>query len=514
MDIGSKYTSFLQDESRLAGKAGGIAFPVCAAEAREALRQAAAAGKTVTVQGGRTGITGGASPAEGGLIINLSGMRAVTALSQDSSGVFYVTVEPGIRLAEFTEAISRKDFNTTGWSGDSLTAFEGFKRAPRQFFAPDPTETTATLGGMFASNAQGLCAFCYGAMADYVQGLDFMLPDGESWRVERGRYVFDGGGISLPDGRRLSADIPAERTVCRFLAPETGMDLVDFLAGSEGLLGVVTSLTLRLSRAQADHWAVMFFFSEFEQALGFSKEIAAGVCRSCRAVVEAIELFDRGSLDLVEELKTRMSKLRVIPDIPGEYKASVYVQLASDNYNDADETLSALADTFIACGGSESDTWAAACDDEIQKFKLFRHAVPEAANARIDAIRRTNPAVHKAATDFTVPMSRLDEAVAMYREGIAEGGIPGVIFGHVSIGRLHVNLFPENGKQMEKARAIIDGWAAGVISAGGRIADENGVGRLKKALVLRHVPRGQLDAAACIRKFFDRNSILSPHSGI
>ncbi|MDR2528446.1 MAG: FAD-binding oxidoreductase [Synergistaceae bacterium] len=504
--MSDKYETYLRDESRFTGRAEEILFPTEAEEVASALRQASESGVPITVQGSRTGITGAASPVEG-RILAMERMKAITGLSVDESGTFLVTLEPGVRLVDLTDCLARKSFDISGWERGSLYHYERLRHAPTLFFPPDPTETTATLGGMFACNAQGLCACRYGATADYVHDLDVALTDGQVWKIARGEYRFDLKGITLPDGRRLETKTAFPRRLCP-LTPYKGMDLIDLFAGSEGMLGVVTSLTLRLLPAPSVRWAVMFFFAELERAAEFSQSIVSSWAFN-KETVEAVELFDRGSLELVEGLKTEITKLRVIPDISPAHQAAVYVQLAEEDAGAVEDVLSNLLEVFADCGGDESDTWAAEGEEEMKKFTLFRHAVPEAANLRIDHIRRSYPQARKTASDFTAPPGRLKEVVALYRQGIEGSGVSGIVFGHAALGRLHVNLFPETARQREEAWTLIDRWADQILEMGGSLSGENGVGKLKRGLLSRHIPPEQLQAALALKKFFDPQDLLN-----
>jgi D-lactate dehydrogenase (cytochrome) len=411
-------------------------------------------------------------------------------------------------MSELAHCLTRKNFDTRSWNEESKDAFERLKRAPAQFFPPDPTETTATFGGMFACNAHGLNAYRYGGAADHVQSVTLALSDGRSWRIARGQYLFDAEGAALPDGRRLKVETTRSQAVCRCPVPRQGMDLLDLIAGSEGMLGVVTDLTLRLAPAPPVQWAIMFFFSEFSEALAFSQTVVAGD-KGGPVSIEAVEFFDRASLDLVEELKKNVTQLRIVPDISPEHQASIYVQLSAENTDAMEETLLTLLDAFSACGGSEDATWAAEGEDEMQKFKVFRHAVPEAANIRVDDLRQSCPRGHKMSTDFTTPLDRLEETALMYRRGIRESGVAGAIFGHAAVGRLHVNLFPKTPEQMAEARALIDNWAGNTVAVGGKLACENGVGKLKRDL-LRYMPEEELKAARAVKDFFDPDGLLNP----
>ncbi|GHV46272.1 FAD-linked oxidase [Synergistales bacterium] len=503
-----KYKSYLQDESRLTGYADDITFPTDAAQVESAIRRAAGLGLTLTVQGARTGIVGAAVP-NSDAILNMSDMKSINGLSVDDGGVFYVTLEPGVTLADLNDAIARKSFNTDGWSDESLDALEKLKQSKEQFFPPNPTEASATIGGIFASNAQGPTAFYYGDTARYIQSVSVILANGKNWEIERGKYIFDENGITLPDGEVFKVNTSCLDPVCHCLIPQTGMDLLDLFAGSEGVLGVVTSLTLRLKKAPVNHWGLMFFFDELSWALAFSQAIKENVC----GIIEAVELFDKASLNIINHMRGLVTALDAIPDLPPSSQAAVYVQIATENDDETENTeeaLSSILDLFVECGGKEDDTWAAEGYEEMRKFRLFRHAVPEGCNSRIDEIRASYQIRNKMATDFSVPPDRLGEAADMYRLGMKDRKIEGVIFGHAAVGRLHVNLFPKTDEQFEEGWALIDEWADKIISMGGKLADENGVGKIRREFLARHIPKDQMDIMKTVKNFFDPKGILNP----
>ncbi|MDR1377192.1 MAG: FAD-binding oxidoreductase, partial [Synergistaceae bacterium] len=354
--VGDKYDIYLKDESRFTGEAEEILFPLDAAQVKKALLHMTSSETPLTVQGARTGIAGAAAP-QGGSILSMVKMNAVTRLSVDDQDRFFVTVEAGAQMSDLTHCLTRKSFDTGEWSTDSKDALQRLKRAPAQFFPPDPTETTATFGGMFACNAHGLNAYRYGATAAHVEGVTLALPNGQSWKIARGRHIFDAEGVTLPDGERLKVKSSSDQAICRCPVPRLGMDLLDLIAGSEGMLGVVTDLTLRLSPAPAVQWAIMFFFAELSEALAFSRTVAASDTGESVSI-EAVEFFDRASLDLVEELKQNVTQLHVVPDISAEHQASIYVQLSADNSDAMEEALLTLLDAFSARGGNEDATWA------------------------------------------------------------------------------------------------------------------------------------------------------------
>ena len=154
------YTDYLFDESRVVGHAEYIAFPQTEEELVTVVRYCDAHNLPLTAQGGLTGLTGGASP-DGGLILNLSKMNRILGLRKGADGCYYLRVEPGILLTQVRKALSEKAFDITDWDTASVEALRDLKPG-ELFFSPDPTETTASLGGMAACNASGARSLLYG----------------------------------------------------------------------------------------------------------------------------------------------------------------------------------------------------------------------------------------------------------------------------------------------------------------------------------------------------------------
>ena len=208
LDVTDDHADYLHDESRRVGRAEKIAFPRSTEDVREALQSAVENGWPVTVQGGRTGITGGCVP-DGGLILNLSRMSAVGEIEGDC-----VSIQPGALLADIREAIQ----------GSGL------------FFPSDLTETTASIGGMVANNASGARSYKYGSVRQWIHALEVILPEGDTVRVERTANQADGlhfklGSVEgdLPNSAHLRRCADIKNAAGYFVKPD--MDLIDlFLA--------------------------------------------------------------------------------------------------------------------------------------------------------------------------------------------------------------------------------------------------------------------------------------------
>lgn len=506
----SKYEEYLKDESRLVGEAVSISFPQTEQQVTDVVSQLCERGVPITIQGARTGITGAAVP-KGGHILNLSKMTAIHGLTVDDDGVFQLEVQPGVLLSELTTRLAQKDFDTTVWSKEAKDAYRRFLGDVPYFFPPTPTEATATVGGMFACNAAGINAYYYGATAEHIMGIRMVLATGETWEVDRGKYVFTSDGCPLPNGKYLALDdVILDHPISRGLVVSPGTDLVDLLAGSEGMLGVITKLRLKLFPDPREKWGIVFFFQDNDGAITFAQSVQEMSSLLEGARIVALELFDRNTLEMIRHLKDKTTRLKTIPDVEKWVAAAIYMELHADEVEMMEAALLQLSKLFSECGGKEDATWAACGNAELEKLRLFRHAAPESVNSRIDELRRSDSRITKLGTDMSAPQRHLSKTLRMYWQGLASYGLYGVVFGHIGSNHLHVNIIPEDYEQYQKGLALVDEWAETLIGMGGMLAAENGVGKLKRDLYLRYASEKQLRMARQIKSFFDPDGLLNP----
>lgn len=495
LDMEERYDSYLQDESRMRGWGEKIAFPRDVKEIQQVLGYCRENHMQVTVQGARTGIVGGAVPS-GGMILNLSKMDRITGIRQEGER-FFLEAEPGVLLRDLQERLLAGRFDTKEWTEEAKEALGNMQKAGCYRFPPDPTETTASVGGMFAVNAKGLSGFVYGRMSSCTEQITLVLADGAVWRIPRGKYKSRGG----QETGEMREPVPYYP-----LTQAPGSDLMDLIAGSEGMLGVVASLELRLLKCPAHSWGILFFFEEEKDGLRFAGLLDR---KTEAARVTAGEFFDRASMDMVEWMKRQMTRLKAIPDLAPDWSAAVYVMLEAEGEKGAEELLLDLLSLFEECGGKEEDTWAASGPEEMEKLRLFRHAVPEGINRRVDEIKAKLPGFVKMGTDFGGSGKSVGELVKTCEQEIEEAGIPAVIFGHALERRLHVNLLPTTEKEKKKAEALMNQWADARAACGECLAAENGIGKVKAGLIRGRLPAGTLEKMRAVKSHFDREGLLN-----
>jgi D-lactate dehydrogenase (cytochrome) len=393
------------------------------------------------------------------------------------------------------------------WDAESGALFQ--ERGRKLRFPPNPTETTASLGGGFACNARGPNSLRWGGVGDHVEALTWISPAGETWHIARGQYRFDRAGCPLPGGGRLPCDAALPAGGSPFLHPSPGLDLIDFLAGSEGLAGLAAELSLGLREQPAAVWGVLYFFEQDRQALDFAESLRRWREQSPGGeALSVLEYYDGPSLELMRTMAPQNNALRQLPPIDPRIEAAVQVELEGDDSGPLESILTGQLELFLATGGREEDTWAAASPAENEKIRLLRHALPELINTELDRIRQDLPELCKTAADFMVPPALAPAYRENYRRDLEQAGLRGFVFGHIAEGRLHVNILPGSREELRRSRDLLDRWAASVIKDGGLLAAENGIGRLKRDLLRRHLPPARLEQIRSILGTLDPRGIL------
>lgn len=511
-NVAEQYPDYLRDESRRSGRADTISFPLTEDDVRHVLSHAGAGGVTVTTQGARTGITGGAVP-DGGHILNMGRMNRITGLKYDPQGdAFYVTVQPGVVLSELRKALHARQFDITDWAPSAREALNRFVDAGRFFFPPDPTETSASLGGMVACNASGACTFHYGPTRDYVRSLRVVLADGAVLDLQRGRERVAGRSFAVTtiDGARtIRGEIPSYRmpqvkNAAGFFARDD-MDTLDLFVGSEGVLGVFSEIELRLLPEPVCRWGVMVFFPSEAAAVRFVKSVRM-TPPGQRPV--AVEFFDAQALELLRRQKAAHAAFAWIPDMAADFHTAIYVEYHGDE-DSAMESLEVMSDLATRAGGAADATWVATTESELERLKAFRHAVPESVNLLIDERRRTEPQLTKLGTDMAVPDEALDSVLALYHQGMGQAGLEYVMFGHIGNNHVHVNILPRSLRDYNVGKDLYMHWARRVVAMGGTISAEHGVGKFKVALLREMYGEAGIHQMRDVKRLFDPDGKLN-----
>jgi D-lactate dehydrogenase (cytochrome) len=436
-------------------------------------------------------------------------MDKILGMRKGSDGEFYVRVQPGVALSRLRSAVAAKRFDAAEWGGASKAALAAFREAGAYMFAPDPTESSATIGGMAACNASGARTYRYGSTREHISALRVMLCDGRSISLRRGDCLAAGRRMQLraDDGSLLCFDLPTYRmpdvkNAAGFFVRDN-MDAVDLFIGSDGALGVLFEIDLALVERPAELWSALCFFGDESDALRFVAE--------CRSAVEnpvAIEYLDGASLAILRaEAADGAARMRV-PEMPARRAAAVCIELHGACENEAMEQLFCVGECLDRSGGRVCDTWVARGAAAATDLRNMRSAVPESVNRLIAQRKRTHPAINKLAADMAVPDGFLRASLIMYRSAISEAGLDSAIWGHIGNNHLHVNLLPRNEADFCSGKALIADWARKVSEMGGTISAEHGVGKLKReALRIMYGDRHILEMAA-LKRVFDPGGLL------
>lgn len=507
--VEKEHQDYLRDESRKVGNAESISFPKNEFEIIDILESLKINKTLVTLQGARTGIAAGAVPG-GGHILNLSRMNKVLGLRYDDKlDTFFLRVQPGVLLSEVKEMLKKREFETENWSKESLHSLEKLKSSQNYFFSPDPTETTASIGGMLACNASGACSFKYGPTRNHIQEIRVILIDGSAVTLKRERDISTKGMFSIKtdSGKIINGTIP------KYHMPQVknasgyyvnqNMDLLDLFIGSDGTLGIITEIELKLLKEPKYIYGVTAFFNNEENSLEFIEKVREN------SLPEAVEFFNHNALDLLRNESRVNPAFAKLLELPSHFHTAVYIEYHGDSQEEIINIVMDTGKVIESCGGSEKDTWVAANPQAMDQLKFFRHAVPEAVNLLIDERRKSDTSLTKLGTDMAVPNLKLKEIMHLYNSTLKDYNLESVIFGHIGNNHLHVNIIPRNMDDYMKGKELYNSWAEKVISVGGTVSAEHGIGKLKTLLLGKMMGEQGISEMKALKKLFDPENRLN-----
>lgn len=414
-----------------------LVLPRTAQEVSRIMRLANEEMIPVVPRGAGTGLSGGCVPALGGIILSLERMNSI--LEIDAVNMVAV-VEPGVITAEINKALS----------GTGL------------FYAGDPCSgDVSTIGGNVATNAGGNRVVKYGTTGDNVLGLEVVLPDGSI--------------LQLGGKRRKDA---------------AGFDLVHLLVGSEGTLGVITKVILKLVPAPKGFAALLAPFGSAEEAV----EMVFKISSRLGVLPSSVEFMDRRAMELASRY--------LQAELPGlGAEASLIVEVDGES----EEALSSLYERVgeLCLEGGAIDVFVAEDARTRQEVWRARKAIPEAV-------------MHfyrfYAKEDISVPTSEVPKLIRAVEEVCAPLKLDFANFGHVGDGNVHVNvLVPDERSSwrddLERARAEL---YRRVKEMGGTLTGEHGVGLKRRDYLPIFLEEPHIELLRRIKRAFDPNMILNP----
>jgi len=513
----AEYSDYLQDESRTVGFADSIAFPRCEGDIVDIVKYCSANGLCINVQGGRTGLAGGASP-NGGLVLNLSRMNKILGLKYDASEKkYFLRVQPGVLLSQVRKALENKSFDISDWDKDSIDALRNVK-AGALFFSPDPTEPTASIGGMAACNASGARSFLYGPTRKHISALRVVLSDGSVTELHRGLNRASGRRFILPlsDGSSFEGimpdfDTPAVKDAGYFFHDD--MDLVDLFMGSQGTLGIISELTLALIDAPKLMWGATAFLPRDEAAITYVRllrgEHIEGMPHFAHKPA-SLEFFNKHALTMVLKQKEITPAFRQLQEIPPDYQCAVYVEFNDSNPDNFFPVLEELAEIIKAVGGNPNNTWVANGPRELEKLLFFRHTVPETIDIIIEQNKKSEPCITILSTDMAVSDENINKLFDIYNYDLNKTDLHWIIFGHVGENHFHPNIMARNKAEYELGHKIFEKWAHDVHAMGGTISAEHGAGKIKCKLAKIMYGKEKIKKIKAFKRSLDPQSLLGP----
>ena len=390
----------------------------------------------VTARGAGTGLCGGCVATAGGIVLSTERMKRV--LEVDGKNMT-ATVEPGVLLMEFPKALE----------GTGL------------FYPPDPGEKTATMGGNAMTNAGGMRAVRYGVTRDYVLGMEVVLASGE---------------ILTLGGKNVKTS--------------SGYSLLDLMVGSEGTLGILTKLTVKLIPEPGANMSLLIPFADLESCIG-----AVPAVLGCGCEPTAVEFMEREVIACAEEYLGKQ-----FPDSSAD--AYLLVRLDGESREGLKAGMERLTDLALRIGAKD----VLLADTEERKESIWN-----ARGAFLEAIKNSTSEMDEC--DVVVPRERIP---AFVRRSVAVGREAGVrvcSFGHAGDGNLHIYVCRDDmeSQAWEAAvRQVMERLYEAARSLGGEVSGEHGIGHAKRRFLRESLGETQLALMRGIKNVFDPNAILNP----
>lgn len=389
----------------------------------------------VIPRGMGTGLAGGSVPITGGIVLSLTRMNRILEIDKDN---MIATVESGVITADLNKKVEALGF----------------------FYPPDPSSVKqCTIGGNVACNAGGPRCLKYGVTEDYVLGLTAVTAEGK---------VLKTGGKTIKN--------------------VTGYNLTKLLVGSEGTLGVITEIIVRLiSKPRIVRTAMAVFDSLDNGSRAVNTMLKQGI------VPATLEMMDQTSIQCIEEA------MQI--GLPVDKKAILIIEC--DGQNEA----AVLKDMQILAEACRKEN---AAEVIVAKTEKERSELWKARQSVSPSLARKAP--NKLGEDISVPRSKIPEAVRRIQETAERYGLIIAVFGHAGDGNLHPNILFDRRdvSQYKKAKKAAGELFKIAIDLGGTLSGEHGIGVMKKPYMKADIGTISIGLQQGIKRVFDPKGILNP----
>jgi glycolate oxidase len=412
-----------------------VALPETNEEVAAVVRVAARNRAPILPRGMGSGMAGGALAVRGGIVLPLTLMDRILEIDEEN---MTASVQAGIVTADLQAEVEKRGL----------------------FYPPDPSSIRqSTIGGNVACNAGGPRCLKYGVTGDYVMGLTVVLADGT---------ILKTGGKAI-----------------KYV---TGYNLDQFFVGSEGTLGIITEVTLRLVVKPAHARTALARFATVEAA-----GQASYAALKHGLVPATMELLDETAIACIEEAMHL--------GLPLDVEAILLIEADGPHEDTVVRDINSIADTCVEAGATRVDV-ARSEEERAELWRARRSVSP--------ALARKAP--NKLGEDITVPRSAIPEAVRRIKAISARYGLPVVVFGHAGDGNLHPNILfdrrdPEQAAKVEPMVGEIFHMA---LELGGTLSGEHGIGTFKLPYIHSALGSVSVDVQRRIKHALDPQSILNP----
>ncbi len=390
----------------------------------------------VTPRGAGTGLCGGCVALHGGVVLSTEKMKKVIEVDTRN---MTATVEPGVLLMEFPKYLE----------GTGL------------FYPPDPGEKTATMGGNAMTNAGGMRAVRYGVTRDYILGMQVALADGS---------LIELGGKTVKTS--------------------SGYSLIDLMIGSEGTLGFLTRLTVKLVPEPKTNLSLLMPFDDLDACIGAVPRILNSGCDPT-----AVEFMEREVIACAEDYLGKQF-------LDSSADAYLLVRLDGPSPDALQPAINALTDLALNAGAK--DVLLADTDER-------KESIWNARGAFLEAIKGSTSTMDEC--DVVVPRDSIPAFMRRVMGISRETGVRILSFGHAGDGNLHIYACRADLDESAWKKAVADVMErlyAAARELDGQVSGEHGIGHAKRAFLKESLGDRQLQLMRGVKAVFDPNGILNP----
>lgn len=391
----------------------------------------------VTVRGAGTGLVGGAVPVMGGILLDMTPMNKILELDKTN---LTLTVEPGVKLYEIYECVEP----------------EGL------FYAPDPGQKLASIGGNISTNAGGMRAIKYGTTREWVRSLEVVTPKGEL----------------LTFGSKVVKN-------------STGYGLKDLIIGSEGTLAIIVTATLKLIPKPRFSKSILVAFDNREKAIEASPRLIKDY-----VLPTAVEFFEKQALGYSEAFFGKTIE-------NDRYNAYLLLSYDANDEEALNRDLENVQKLVLEQYG--------ALDAFIVDAQSKRSNIWNIRGGFLEAIKASSDFIDEC--DVVLPRSNISEFFAHVRKVSEQMNVRIPYFGHIGDGNLHIYLCKDNASDevwKERVKQGFDALYSKAFELGGLVSGEHGIGLAKKSYMHQLLGDEQLELMRGIKAVFDPKYLLNP----